>query len=69
MNNSHHIKTGGDPRALPEYVGLREEMKKLSHPARPDVDWKYVEKLCLSLFEHNGVELQTALVCSGAHPA
>ncbi len=35
-------------------------MSKLTHPARPDVDWPYAEKLCLSLFEHNGVELQTA---------
>jgi type VI secretion system protein VasL len=35
-------------------------MNKLIHPARPDVNWPHVEKLCLSLFEHNGVELQTA---------
>ncbi|EFB1318160.1 hypothetical protein FKQ69_22370, partial [Escherichia coli] len=28
--------------------------------ARPDVDWCYVETLCLRLYEHNGVELQTA---------
>lgn len=34
-------------------------MSKLTHPARPDVDWKQVEKLSLSLFEINGVELQT----------
>ncbi len=55
-----HLKTGGDPRAVADYVALREEMSKLTHPARPDVDWPYAEKLCLSLFEHNGVELQTA---------
>ncbi len=24
------------------------------------MNWQYVEKLCLSLFEQNGVELQTA---------
>ncbi|WP_217479103.1 VasL domain-containing protein [Enterobacter chuandaensis] len=54
------IKTGGDPRTLPEYTSLRNEMNKLSHPARPDVNWLYVEKCCLSLFEQNGVELQTA---------
>lgn len=54
------IKTGGDPRTLPDYVALREELSKLTHPARPDVNWYYVEKLCLSLFEQNGVELQTA---------
>ena len=54
------IKTGGDPRALPDYAALRDELSKLTHPARPDVNWHYVEKLCLSLFEQNGVELQTA---------
>ncbi|MBU9851734.1 VasL domain-containing protein [Rahnella aceris] len=54
------IKTGGDPRTLPDYAALRDELSKLTHPARPDVNWQYVEKLCLSLFEQNGVELQAA---------
>ncbi|MGK2895828.1 VasL domain-containing protein [Klebsiella michiganensis] len=54
------IKTGGDPRTLMDYAALRDEMSKLMHPARPDVNWRYAEKLCLSLFEQNGVELQTA---------
>lgn len=54
------IKTGGDPRTLPDYAALRDELSKLTHPARPDVNWSYAEKLCLSLFEQNGVELQTA---------
>lgn len=53
------IKTGGDPRTLPDYAALRDELSKLTHPARPDVNWSYVEKLCLSLFEQNGVDLQT----------
>lgn len=57
---SYKIKTGGDPRTLPDYVALRNELSKLTHPARPDVNWRYAEKLCLSLFEQNGVELQTA---------
>ncbi|EEJ3565711.1 hypothetical protein AA437_002268 [Salmonella enterica subsp. enterica] len=57
---SRKIRTGGDPRALPDYTALRDELGKLTHPARPDVNWQYVEKLCLSLFEQNGVELQTA---------
>ena len=62
MNDSipRKIKTGGDPRTLPDYVALRDELNKLTHPARPDVDWHYVENRCLSLFEQNGVELQTA---------
>lgn len=54
------LKTGGDPRTLADYAALRDELNKLTHPARPDVDWRYAETLCLSLFEHNGVELQTA---------
>ncbi|EIY0669844.1 type VI secretion system ImpA family N-terminal domain-containing protein [Salmonella enterica] len=58
--NPRKIKTGGDPRALPDYAALRDELGKLTHPARPDVNWRYAEKLCLSLFEQNGVELQTA---------
>ncbi|HCU0591917.1 TPA: type VI secretion system ImpA family N-terminal domain-containing protein, partial [Enterobacter roggenkampii] len=56
----HTIKTGGDPRTLPDYAALRDELSKLTHPARPDVNWQYVEKFGLSLFEQNGVELQTA---------
>ncbi|MCG7803664.1 type VI secretion system ImpA family N-terminal domain-containing protein [Enterobacter asburiae] len=54
------IKTGRDPRSLSDYAALRDELSKLTHPARPDVNWRYAEKLCLSLFEQNGVELQTA---------
>jgi len=57
---SRNIKTGSDPRSLPDYSALRDELSKLTHPARPDVDWHYAEKLCLSLFGQNGVELQTA---------
>lgn len=57
---THKIKTSGDPRTLQDYAVLREELSKLTHPARPDVNWHYAEKLCLSLFGKNGVELQTA---------
>ncbi|RJT37361.1 VasL domain-containing protein [Rahnella woolbedingensis] len=53
------IRTGSDPRALPDFAALRDEMGKLTHPARPDMSWSQVESLALSLFEHNGVELQT----------
>ncbi|WP_312983599.1 VasL domain-containing protein [Atlantibacter sp.] len=61
MYNEHPrpVRTGGDPRPLSEFMALRDEMSKLTHPARPDVDWKQVEALSLSLFEINGVELQT----------
>ena len=54
------LRPGGDPRALADYGILRDELSKLTHPARPDVDWPQVEVLCLSLFSQNGVELQTA---------
>lgn len=53
------VKTGSDPRQLSDFIALREEMAKLTHPARPDVNWAQVETLSLSLFELNGVELQT----------
>lgn len=56
---SHTVKTGGDPRTLADFAALREELSKLTHPARPDVDWQHVEQLSLSLFRQNGVELQT----------
>jgi len=59
VNNHNQLKTGSDPRALPDYVALRDELAKLSHPARPDVNWARVEQLSLSLFRQNGVELQT----------
>ncbi len=58
--SERHLRTGGDPRTFADYVLLRDELNKLVHPARPDVNWHYAEKLCLSLFEHNGIELQTA---------
>lgn len=60
MNNQTQLNTGGDPRGLPDYAALRDEVAKLSHPARPDVDWASVASLSLSLFRQNGVELQTA---------
>lgn len=60
MSIDRQLRTGGDPRALADYGALREELSKLTHPARPDVDWKKVEQLCLSLFQQNGIELQTA---------
>ncbi|QGX92478.1 hypothetical protein EFZ10_13080 [Tatumella sp. TA1] len=55
----HPIRTGGDPRTFPDFSALRDEMSKQTHPARPDIHWNEVEKLALSLFEKNGVELQT----------
>ncbi|WP_411704053.1 VasL domain-containing protein [Edaphovirga cremea] len=55
-----HLKTGSDPRTIPDYSALRDELGKLSHPARPDVNWRYVEKLALNIFDSNGVDLQTA---------
>ena len=58
-HSERHLKTGGDPRTLADYAALRDEMNKLTHPARPDVNWQLAETLCLSLFEHNGIELQT----------
>ena len=54
------VHAGQDPRAWSEYTQLRDELSKLTHPARPDVDWHTVEQLCVTLFRHNGTDLQTA---------
>jgi type VI secretion system protein VasL len=56
------IRAGGDPRGFAEFVALRDELAKLSHPARPDVDWARIEQLCLTLFQQNGADLQSAAV-------
>ncbi|EJL1096684.1 hypothetical protein PNO76_004243 [Escherichia coli] len=37
MTSEVKLKTGGDPRSLPDYAALRDEISKLTHPARPDV--------------------------------
>lgn len=55
------IRVGGDPRDFGEFTDLRDELAKLSHPARPDVDWAKVEQLCLTLFHKNGADLQTTV--------
>ncbi|MCB5303859.1 VasL domain-containing protein [Yersinia bercovieri] len=60
-NTERTVKTGGDPRHFAEFSALRDEIGKLHHPARPDVDWARVEQLCLALFRQNGVELQTTV--------
>jgi len=55
------VHAGQDPRAWSEYTQLRDELSKLTHPARPDVDWQNVEQLCVTLFRHNGTDLQTVV--------
>ncbi|WP_145585782.1 VasL domain-containing protein [Yersinia kristensenii] len=60
-NTERTVKAGGDPRHFAEFSALRDEIGKLHHPARPDVDWGRVEQLCLALFRQNGVELQTTV--------
>lgn len=58
-HDERHYKTGGDPRTLADFIALRAEMNKLSHPARPDINWPYAEQLARSLLEHHGADLQT----------
>ncbi|MGL5386767.1 MAG: VasL domain-containing protein [Serratia sp. (in: enterobacteria)] len=53
------IQTGGDPRQWPEFSAIREEINKINHPARPEVNWRLIESLALTLFRTNGVDLQT----------
>ena len=56
------IRPGSDPRGRREFAALCDELAKLSHPARPDVDWAKVEHYCLGLLQSNGGDLQT-LAC------
>ncbi|WHP33437.1 VasL domain-containing protein [Trabulsiella odontotermitis] len=58
--DSQTIITGRDPRGLPEFSAIREEINKASHPAQPEMNWRLVESLALSIFKSNGVDLHTA---------
>ncbi|MCT8263510.1 VasL domain-containing protein [Proteus terrae] len=54
------LSIGGDPRVFNQFLAIKEELDKRFHPARPDINWQYVHELCISLFNQNGVDLQTA---------
>lgn len=54
------IVTGSDPRNLPEFIAVREEINKASHPSQPEMNWRLVESLALTIFKANGVDLHTA---------
>ena len=56
------IVTGSDPRGLPEFSAIREEINKASHPSQPELNWKLVESLALAIFKANGVDLHTAIL-------
>lgn len=60
------ITPGGDPRGYTETDHIRDEMAKLSHPARPDVNWQRVEQCCQTLFSKNGIDLRTAVFYTAA---
>ena len=63
MNNDvliQTIVTGSDPRGLPEFSAIREEINKASHPSQPELNWKLVESLALAIFKASGVDLHTA---------
>lgn len=38
---SRSVKTGGGPRIFPDFTSPCDEMNKLTHSARPDVDWRH----------------------------
>ncbi|MFO6299426.1 VasL domain-containing protein [Rahnella selenatireducens] len=59
-DETHIIKLGDDPRFLPEFNAIREEINKTNHPSQPEVNWRLVESLALTLFKSNGVDLHTA---------
>ncbi|WP_225594929.1 OmpA family protein [Pseudomonas sp. PDM22] len=52
------LRLGGDPQGSEQSAALGAELAKLSHPARPDLDWARVERLCLAQFREHGMELQ-----------
>lgn len=52
------IVTGSDPRGLPEFSALREEINKSSHPSQPEINWKLVESLALAILK------PTAWICT-----
>ncbi|WP_368879424.1 type VI secretion system ImpA family N-terminal domain-containing protein [Proteus terrae] len=54
------LSIGGDPRVFNQFIAIKEELNKRFHPARPDINWQYIHELCISLFNQNGVDLQTA---------
>ncbi|MBJ2117298.1 VasL domain-containing protein [Proteus penneri] len=54
------LSIGSDPRVFNQFIAIKEELDKRFHPARPDINWQYVHELCISLFNQNGVDLQTA---------
>ncbi|MEX5706707.1 type VI secretion system ImpA family N-terminal domain-containing protein, partial [Escherichia coli] len=60
MTSEVKLKTGVDPRSLTDYAALRDEISKMTQPARQDVDWRYGAPLRLRLAEHNRVEFPTA---------
>lgn len=53
------LPIGRDPRVFNQFLSLKEELDKRFHPARPDINWQQVYDLCLSLFNQNGIDLQT----------
>lgn len=63
MNASQYtqtIITGADPRNLPEFIAIREEINKANHPSHPELNWRLVESLALAIFKSSGVDLHTA---------
>lgn len=63
-NQLEVIHIGHDPRQLDDFSTLREQINKINHPARPEVNWQLIESLSLALFRENGVDLQTAVYYS-----
>ncbi len=55
---SHILHTGSDPRALKEFIALRQEIARMNNPAA-EVDWQRIEQLAIALFRVNGMDLQS----------
>ncbi len=61
-HHDRHYKAGGDPRTLADFMALRAEMNKLSHPARPDINWPYAEQLARGLLSITARTCRLSLV-------
>lgn len=65
---SQIIATGSDPRGLPEFSAIREEINKASHPSQPELNWRLVESLALTILKPTEWITHGDLLRTSAYP-
>lgn len=55
------IKIAGSPLDIPEFIALKAEFNKLTHPSQPEISWTLIESLSLTLFKTHGIDLQSSV--------